>query len=52
MNKRVLNNLKKPYQTQTGKPVQQQAPKNPIIPNISGSLMLIDGNAADEPYVN
>jgi len=24
-------------------------PKNPI-PNISGSLMLIDGNPMDEPY--
>ena len=31
--------------------IATQAPKNPI-PNISGSLMLIDGNPMDDPYSN
>ena len=31
--------------------ITSQAHKNPI-PNISGSLMLIDGNPMDDPYSN
>ena len=51
MNRRVLNNLKKPHNTQIPKIITNQFPKNPI-PNISGSLMLIDGNPIDDPYGN